>query len=147
MFQNNIYYAGEQDSDKKLFLLEIINSENNFSNYIYAYVKAIHKDDKYIIMNIEFINNIFNSLYSLNVNNLEKIDGELYKNILSSIIEFLLKDNNNLNMNKKIYNMLMYNFELKENNDVENESSIKNDVYTVNKIKALDLISEMEDRK
>lgn len=149
MFQNTIYYAGKQPLGEELFLLEFVNNENDFSNYIYVCAKAICKDDKYIITNVEFINNIFNCLYLLNVNNLEKIDGELYKKILYSTFEFLLNDKKNLKVNEEIYNMLINNLELEENNNSKNKNEIfvKKDIYTVNKIKALDLISEMENKK
>ena len=147
MLQNTIYYAGKQTSGEELFLLEIVNIGNDFSNYIYTYVKAIYKDDKYKTVNVEFINNIFNSLYSLNMKNLEKIDGDLYNNILYSTVEFLLDYKKDLKINNEVYNFLIDNLELNGKADDKTNPFVKKDIYTANKIKALDFISEMENRK
>lgn len=144
-----IYYTGKKIAGEDLFLLEIVINDNNFSNYIYAYVKAVCSDDRFIITNVEFINNIFNCLYSLNTNNLEEINGDLSKMFLQSIFEFLLKNKENIKENGYIYNIIMEKLKIKDKNNIDDKgrTTIKNDIYTANKIKALDLISEMENKK
>lgn len=144
MFEKTIYYTGKQIDNEKLFLLQVATGNNDLSNYIYASINIIDDNDKILVTKVELINNIFNCLYSLNIDSLKKISSEDSQILIKKIEEYLI---NTYNSNENIYKKIIGDEGQNNQNDEKLDVSlVNNDIYTANKIKVLNFINEMGEK-
>ena len=144
MFEKTIYYTGKQIDNEKLFLLQVATGNNDLSNYIYASINIIDDNDKILVTKVELINNIFNCLYSLNIDSLKKISSEDSQILIKKIEEYLI---NTYNSNENIYKKIIGDEGQNNQNDEKPDVSlVNNDIYTANKIKVLNFINEMGEK-
>jgi hypothetical protein len=144
MFEKTIYYTGKQIDNEKLFLLQVATGNNDLSNYIYASINIIDDNDKILVTKVELINNIFNCLYSLNIDSLKKISSEDSQILIKKIEEYLI---NTYKSNENIYKKIIGDEGQNNQNDKKSDVSlVNNDIYTANKIKVLNFINEMGEK-
>ena len=144
MFEKTIYYTGKQIDNEKLFLLQVATGKNDLSNYIYASINIIDDNDKILVTKIDLINNIFNCLYSLNIDSLKKISSEDSQILIKKIEEYLI---NTYKSNDNIYKKIIGDEGQNNQNDKKSDVSlVNNDIYNANKIKVLNFINEMGEK-
>ena len=144
MFEKTIYYTGKQIDNEKLFLLQVATGNNDLSNYIYASINIIDDNDKILVTKVELINNIFNCLYSLNIDSLKKISSEDSQILIKKIEEYLI---NTYKSNENIYKKIIGDEGQNNQNDKKSDVSlVNNDIYNANKIKVLNFINEMGEK-